>query len=65
MKAKFIEEASESQIMWGGCDNPNGLLEVGREYEVIGTAHNQNATLIILGAFPALIFNAANFEVTI
>ena len=35
MKLKYVAESvSKAQINWGGNDDPTGLLEVGKEYEV-------------------------------
>lgn len=61
MKVKFIGSSVE-QVNWGSNDNPDGILEVGKTYEVWNIEVHSWHTKIILTKFPHLKFNSVCFE---
>lgn len=61
MKAKYIGTNTD-QVKWGSNDDPRGLLEEGKEYEVVGLEVHSWHTKIILTDYPKLRFNGAGFE---
>ncbi len=63
MKAKYIG-ASDHQVRWGANDDPRGILEIGREYEILERDVHNWHTKLILSDFPKLKFNSASFEET-
>lgn len=60
-KARFIG-CNETQIKWGSNDDPNGLLEVGGEYEIERVDVHTWHTKIYLVDFPDKGFNSVCFE---
>jgi len=62
--ATLVEPQSESQIQWGGNDDPNGLLEIGKPYQVDEIEVHSWHTKIILKDFPGKKFNDAGFDYT-
>jgi hypothetical protein len=62
MKVIFLEKQSEDQINWGRNDNPNDLLEIGREYEVLEKEVHSWHSKLILKEFPDKKFNSVNFK---
>lgn len=62
MRVKFKSTASTAQINWGGNDNPNELLQLGREYEVLRREEHSWHTKLILKEFPDKKFNDVNFS---
>lgn len=62
MYAKF-NGCSESQIKWGGTDDPAGLLEVGEIYKVDDLIVRSYHTKVILAAFPEHRFNSVCFDI--
>lgn len=61
MEAKFIG-CSKDQIAWGGCDDPKGILQVGRIYEVEDVEIHSWHTKYILKGLPGGKFNSVCFE---
>lgn len=62
MKVKFIEEnVDEAQIRWGGHNDPRGILEVGKEYELAYADVHSSHTRIVLTDFPMCQFNSVWF----
>lgn len=61
MKAKYIG-ASIDQIRWGSNDDPRDLLEIGKEYDVVGLEVHTMHTKVILTEFPDLRFNSVCFD---
>lgn len=61
MKLKYIG-ASDSQVSWGGCDDPRGLLQESESYAVESIEQHTWHTKIILSAFPSKKFNSVCFE---
>ncbi len=61
MKVKFIA-SSESQVNWGGNDDPAALLTAGVEYELLREEVHSWHTKYILRDFPDKKFNSCSFE---
>lgn len=62
MKVKFIEKnVTPSQISWGGHNDPRGILEVGKEYELAYADVRSYHTKIFLKDFPMASFNSVWF----
>jgi len=61
MKAKYTGATIE-QIRWGNNDDPRGLLEEGRIYEVLEKEVHSWHTKLKLKGFSSMKFNSANFE---
>lgn len=63
-KAEYTGEATQEQINWGGNDDPRGLLESGKTYDIelvdIHTWH----TKIYLKDFPGKKFNSVHFKLS-
>lgn len=63
MKVKFIEKnVGEAQIRWGGHNDPRGILEVGKEYELAYADVRSSHTRIFLTDFPMCRFNSVWFS---
>lgn len=62
MKVIFKEKASQDQINWGGNDDPNELLEIGKEYEVLKKDVHSWHTKLTLVDFPDKVFNDVSFS---
>ena len=52
----------EHQVRFGGCDDPNGLLNVGETYSVEHREIHTWHTKVVLRAFPTKWFNSVCFE---
>jgi hypothetical protein len=50
------------QVNWGGHDNPEGWLTVGRHYTVLAVDVHSSFTSIILKEFPSKRFNSVSFR---
>ena len=62
MLLKFIaENVSQAQINWGGHNDPRGVLEVGKEYEIAYADVRSSHTKIFLKDFPMASFNSVWF----
>ncbi len=59
---KFTAKQSPAQIGWGGNDDPNKLLKVGKKYEVLRVEVHSWHTKVILKDFPDKKFNDVTFE---
>lgn len=55
---------SEAQVMYGGLDDPRGLLEESRIYAVIRVDEHEWYTHLYLADWPDLGFNSVCFEMT-
>lgn len=54
--------ATDAQVNWGGCDDPRGLLEEGKEYTLLSRDVHSWHTKIELEEFPGLRFNSVCFN---
>lgn len=54
--------ATDSQVSWGGCDDPRGVLEEGKEYTILNRDVHSWHTKIELEEFPGLFFNSVCFN---
>lgn len=54
--------ASDSQVSWGNCDDPRGLLVEGETYEVYDKDVRSWHTKLTLVGFEDLRFNSVCFE---
>ena len=54
--------ANESQISWGGNDDPNKVLTVGEKYDIESVDVHSWHTKITLVGFEG-VFNSSSFEV--
>jgi len=61
MKVKYIGSTIE-QVRWGSYDNPEGLLEIGKVYQVLHKEVHAWHTKLTLKEFPKLKFNSVSFE---
>ena len=61
MKARYIG-ATQSQINWGGNDDPRPLLTIGKIYTVKRREIHSWHTKFILAEYPNKKFNSVNFE---
>jgi len=61
MKVKFLG-ASKEQINWGGNNDPNKVLKIGKIYEVLEKEVHSWHTKISLIGFDGKKFNDASFE---
>src|ERR1700689_908803 len=52
------------QVKFGGNDDPNELLEVGKYYEILDIEIYSWHTKIILVDYPVLKFSSASFELS-
>lgn len=57
-------QVSDASIKWGSNDDPRGLLEDGKEYEVEKVMVCLFHTKIILTDFPEKKFNSVGFQMT-
>lgn len=62
LKVRFVSEASEDQVRWGGNCNPNEYLTVGEVYEVAQWEVHSWHTKVYLVGFEKYPFNSVNFE---
>jgi len=49
------------QVRWGGNDNPDGILEVGKEYVVDDIEVHSSHTYVTLVGFELFAFNSVCF----
>lgn len=56
------EGASDSQVNWGSCDDPRGLLQEGTEYELDHEEVHSFHTKYILSEYPDKKFNSVCFS---
>lgn len=61
MIVKYIG-ATDSQVKWGGNDDPRGILVEGNIYEVIDKEVHSWHTKYTLGGFEQYQFNSVSFE---
>lgn len=54
--------ATDSQVRWGGCDDPRTVLEEGKEYTLLAYDVHTWHTKVTLEEFPDLCFNSVSFE---
>jgi hypothetical protein len=54
--------ATDSQVNWGGGDDPREILEEGKEYEVEKTEVHSWHTRLHLAGFPGKWFNSVCFK---
>jgi hypothetical protein len=62
MKTKYTK-ATDEQVKWGSNDDPRGLLEPGKEYEIEGIEMHSWHSKIHLKEFPGKKFNSSSFEI--
>lgn len=63
MLVKFIAaNIIKEQINWGSHQDPKGILEVGKEYEIERAEVHSSYTKIFLKDFPKLSFNSVWFN---
>ncbi len=60
-RVKFLG-ATDTQVAWGANDNPNKILRVGEEYDVVDVSVHSWHTKIMLEGFEEYWFNDASFE---
>lgn len=60
-QAMLTSPQSESQISWGGNDDPNGLFEEGKYYECEIEVRSSSTALYFIN-FPGKKFNSVNFK---
>jgi hypothetical protein len=61
-KVIYTGEAAIEQIRWGNNDDPRGLLEPGKEYELLEVELHTWHTKYILKEFPDKKFNSVHFK---
>ena len=59
---KYVSNPSQDQVNFGGCDDPTGILEIGKEYDVERWDIHSWHTKVILKDFPNKGFNSVSFE---
>lgn len=57
-----VVNLSERTAQWGSNDNPNGILEMGKEYTVRRVEVFSSFTKVTLEEFPDKKFNSCHFE---
>lgn len=56
--------ASDEQVNWGGCADPRGLLEEGKQYAIQRVDVRSWHTKIYLEEFPGKGFNSVCFSIS-
>lgn len=62
MKLKYIGNVFDEQVNWGRNDDPRGILEDNKVYEVDRSEVHSSYTKIYLKEFPNMKFNSVHFE---
>ena len=62
MKKVIYTGATNSQVLWGGNDDPRGVLVDGRGYELERAEQHTWHTKYILKEYPDLKFNSVCFQ---
>jgi hypothetical protein len=62
MKMVYTGEACDDQVRWGGNDDPRGLLEQGKAYDVEKIEVHSYHTKVFLVEFPGKKFNSVHFS---
>lgn len=62
MKVKYIGFEDELQYKFGGCHNPTGILEEGKEYLLYAKEVHSWHTKYFLEEIPDKWFNSILFE---
>ena len=61
--AVLTQKQSAEQISFGGNDNPNDFLEIGKHYDVYAIeVHSWHIKLLLLD-YPGKKFNLINFDI--
>lgn len=63
-KAEYTGNASDTQVRWGSNDDPRGLLEPGKVYEVKRVDVHTWHTKVFLTDFPGKKFNSVHFKLS-
>lgn len=63
-KARYTGNASDTQVRWGGNDDPRDLLEVGKVYDIKRVDVHTWHTKIYLVDFPGMKFNSVHFNLS-
>lgn len=62
MDKVIYKGTSDEQVRWGGNDDPRGLLQEGREYEVEEREVHSWHTKLRLKGYPGKVFNSVCFD---
>lgn len=54
--------ATDEQVNWGGNDDPRGVLDPFKTYQVAGIDTRSSHTKLSIYGFPNLKFNSVHFE---